>query len=171
MTLKTRLDCLKLCLLPGIRCGSSLQKQCFSSSVNGGIEQVNQKSPRGHDDDNELGKQTRYISDHSCVRLFGDWSNEHKSSLLENMVVFRDFIAESEEESILAEIGSYLKRMRYEFDHWDDVSIPNRLTCCFELNGCLTTRHYPLITNMVTFSRYRVQFLLYKSQKSEDTDD
>lgn len=38
------------------------------------------------------------------------------------MTVHQDFITDAEEKSILEEIEPYLKRMRYEFDHWDDVS-------------------------------------------------
>lgn len=41
---------------------------------------------------------------------------------LEGMTVHKDFITDAEEKSILDEIEPYLKRMRYEFDHWDDVS-------------------------------------------------
>uniref|UniRef100_A0A6P7H4J4 Alpha-ketoglutarate-dependent dioxygenase alkB homolog 7, mitochondrial-like n=1 Tax=Diabrotica virgifera virgifera TaxID=50390 RepID=A0A6P7H4J4_DIAVI len=37
------------------------------------------------------------------------------------MTVHNDFISEQEEKSVLDEIEPYLKRMRYEFDHWDDA--------------------------------------------------
>lgn len=42
-------------------------------------------------------------------------------TFLENMTVHRNFLSEADEKSILEEIEPYLKRMRYEFDHWDDV--------------------------------------------------
>lgn len=38
------------------------------------------------------------------------------------MLVYEDFLTESEEKTLLDEIEPYLKRLRYEFDHWDDVS-------------------------------------------------
>lgn len=37
------------------------------------------------------------------------------------MTVLEDFISEEEEQTLLQEIEPYLKRMRYEFDHWDDA--------------------------------------------------
>lgn len=37
------------------------------------------------------------------------------------MIVHKDFITSEEEQCILDEIEPYLKRMRYEIDHWDDV--------------------------------------------------
>lgn len=37
------------------------------------------------------------------------------------MTVLADFITEEEEQTLLQEIEPYLKRMRYEFDHWDDA--------------------------------------------------
>lgn len=42
------------------------------------------------------------------------------------MTVHNDFLSETEEKSILDEIEPYMKRLRYEFDHWDDVSFPNK---------------------------------------------
>lgn len=37
------------------------------------------------------------------------------------MIVHTDFITEAEEQSFIKELEPYLKRMRYEFDHWDDA--------------------------------------------------
>jgi hypothetical protein len=37
------------------------------------------------------------------------------------MIVKEDFLSEQEETSLLGEIEPYMKRLRYEFDHWDDV--------------------------------------------------
>ena len=33
-----------------------------------------------------------------------------------------DFVNAVEEEQLMAELTPKLKRMRYQFDHWDDVS-------------------------------------------------
>jgi alkylated DNA repair protein alkB family protein 7 len=47
------------------------------------------------------------------------------SSILEilkkTMIVTENFLTESEETSLLNEIEPYMKRLRYEYDHWDDV--------------------------------------------------
>lgn len=45
-------------------------------------------------------------------------------ALISSMTVHESFLSAEEEASILAEIEPYLKRMRYEFDHWDNVSRP-----------------------------------------------
>lgn len=37
------------------------------------------------------------------------------------MLVYKDFISVREEEALLNEIEPYLKRLRYETSHWDDV--------------------------------------------------
>lgn len=38
------------------------------------------------------------------------------------MKVYDNFLTETDEKNLFNEVESYLKRMRYEFDHWDDVS-------------------------------------------------
>ena len=42
--------------------------------------------------------------------------------MVKGMLVYEDFITEEEEMSLFEEVEPYLKRMRYEFDHWDNVS-------------------------------------------------
>lgn len=39
------------------------------------------------------------------------------------MALHTNFLTLNEEQSITGELEPYLKRMKYEFDHWDDVSI------------------------------------------------
>lgn len=39
------------------------------------------------------------------------------------MLIIEDFLTEPEEEALFAEVDPYMKRLRYEFDHWDDVSL------------------------------------------------
>lgn len=46
-----------------------------------------------------------------------------KGMLDNEMVVIDDFVSESEEKSILAEIEPYIARLRYEYSHWDDVRL------------------------------------------------
>lgn len=48
-------------------------------------------------------------------------SSKFQSDLLKSMTVYEGFLSEKEESSILNEIEPYLKKMRYEFDHWDDA--------------------------------------------------
>lgn len=44
-----------------------------------------------------------------------------KHEIVSNMLVHENFINEQEENSLLEEIEPYLKRMRYEFEHWDNA--------------------------------------------------
>ena len=41
--------------------------------------------------------------------------------LKKTMIVSENFLTESEEQSLLNEIEPYMKRLRYEYDHWDDA--------------------------------------------------
>ena len=42
--------------------------------------------------------------------------------LKDSFLLYEDFISPEEEDSILQEIEPYLNRLKYEFNHWDDVS-------------------------------------------------
>lgn len=46
-----------------------------------------------------------------------------RSAVLQHMRVLPDFVSEEEETALLAEVEPQLKRMRYEFDHWDNVRL------------------------------------------------
>ena len=39
-----------------------------------------------------------------------------------DLLVKEDFISPEEEASLLNEIEPYMKKLRYEYDHWDDVN-------------------------------------------------
>ncbi|CAH1991229.1 unnamed protein product [Acanthoscelides obtectus] len=41
--------------------------------------------------------------------------------LVSSMVVHNDFLNIEDEQSIMDEIDPYMKKLRYEFDHWDDA--------------------------------------------------
>lgn len=43
--------------------------------------------------------------------------------LKDDFIVYDDFITEEEENSIFQEIEPYLNRLKYEHNHWDDVSV------------------------------------------------
>ena len=40
-----------------------------------------------------------------------------------NLEVRENFISEEEESLLLKEVEPYLKRQKYQYDHWDDVSV------------------------------------------------
>lgn len=47
---------------------------------------------------------------------------EIRTVLEKDLILIEDFINEKEEESILSEIEPYVKKLRYEYDHWDQVN-------------------------------------------------
>ena len=40
-----------------------------------------------------------------------------------NLEVRENFVSEEEEVMLLKEVEPYLKRQKYQYDHWDDVSV------------------------------------------------
>ncbi|XP_033219512.1 alpha-ketoglutarate-dependent dioxygenase alkB homolog 7, mitochondrial [Belonocnema kinseyi] len=48
-------------------------------------------------------------------------SENWKKELHATMKIFPDFLTQQEEDSILKEMDPYLKRLRYEFSHWDNA--------------------------------------------------
>lgn len=57
--------------------------------------------------------------------FFGKWPQEEQQEFRLHMRIITDFISESEEKQLHEEIEPYMSRLRYEFDHWDDVSVSN----------------------------------------------
>lgn len=55
----------------------------------------------------------------------GNWPKDVKENFLNDLRVIEDFITEDEEASVIQEIEPYLKRMRYERDHWVIFKISN----------------------------------------------
>jgi alkylated DNA repair protein alkB homolog 7 len=51
----------------------------------------------------------------------GVWPHDVKQKFLKDMIVIDDFITPEDSFLLLTEIEPYLKRMRYERDHWDDA--------------------------------------------------
>jgi alkylated DNA repair protein alkB homolog 7 len=44
-----------------------------------------------------------------------------KKKFLADMIIIENFITPDDENALMEEIEPYLKRMRYERDHWDDA--------------------------------------------------
>lgn len=69
---------------------------------------------------------TSFTGDPNLVDITS-WNEEQEPELrravLADMQVYPDFITEKEENALLQELEPVLRRMRYEFDHWDNVSI------------------------------------------------
>lgn len=54
--------------------------------------------------------------------IFNENCNETvKKLILSNMLVYNDFLSVEDEQSLLQEINQFIKRQRYEYDHWDNA--------------------------------------------------
>ncbi|XP_045454366.1 alpha-ketoglutarate-dependent dioxygenase alkB homolog 7, mitochondrial [Melitaea cinxia] len=65
------------------------------------------------------------LADPNLVEILPSWKEDEevelRSAVLKQMRVLPNFITEEEEASLLGEVEPQLKRMRYEFDHWDNA--------------------------------------------------
>lgn len=61
------------------------------------------------------------IEESKCINFQGTWPSEDRANFLQHMTIIENFLSEDDENKLLNELEPYLKRMRYEFDHWDDV--------------------------------------------------
>ncbi|KAJ9579112.1 hypothetical protein L9F63_024781 [Diploptera punctata] len=50
-----------------------------------------------------------------------DFDDSAKVALARDMVIHEEFLSEEEEKSIFQEVEPYMKKLRYEFAHWDDA--------------------------------------------------
>ncbi|XP_073832378.1 alpha-ketoglutarate-dependent dioxygenase alkB homolog 7, mitochondrial [Musca autumnalis] len=66
-------------------------------------------------------KQQLKVNDNNLLEFKGEWTPANKEKFIRDMRVLVDFITEEEEAKLLEEIEPYMKRLRYEYDHWDDA--------------------------------------------------
>lgn len=61
-------------------------------------------------------------ADASAVFEFHNvWPAAVKTEFLRDMMLFEDFVSDTEEAALMVEVEQVTKRMRYEYDHWDDA--------------------------------------------------
>lgn len=92
---------------------------------------------------NNKAIQIRHISSANCLRrslepvleqnktstkvdsthfeFHGQWPAEEQQRFIKDLRLHTDFISAEEETQLLAEIEPYMKRLHYEYDHWDDA--------------------------------------------------
>lgn len=79
----------------------SLHHRCHSSKTQFNLTQLNDKN--------------RHFDFHE------KWPADVKNEFVQDMILIEDFISEEEEEHLFAETKKTMKRMRYQYDHWDDA--------------------------------------------------
>lgn len=55
------------------------------------------------------------------MEFYGNWPKDIKKQMITDMNILENFITQEEEDSLMEELESYLKRLHYEKDHWDDA--------------------------------------------------
>jgi len=61
------------------------------------------------------------LGNSDCFDFHDKFDTEQMGNVRSSMIIHRDFLSVEEEQSIFTEVQPYMKRLRYEFDHWDDV--------------------------------------------------
>ncbi|XP_055604036.1 alpha-ketoglutarate-dependent dioxygenase alkB homolog 7, mitochondrial [Uranotaenia lowii] len=108
------------------------------------LRKCHQKDPLAHnvDDRNSIITDQSFTTQ---ITFHGEWPADDRLKFQTDMTVIPNFITEAEEKSLLEELEPYLKRMRYEFDHWDDA-----------IHGYRETeRKHWFPTNRVVFDRLK----------------
>lgn len=98
---------IKFCLQPnrrGLFCGTP------NTSVN--KEQCS---------NNDLPPSGKSAASEVVFEFQNDWPANIRHELIRDMVLVEDFINEPEERLLMEEVEQVTKRMRYEYDHWDDA--------------------------------------------------
>lgn len=54
-------------------------------------------------------------------QFHSNYNDKLKSSFLKNLIIYPNFIDEKEELNLIEEITPKVRRMRYEYDHWDNA--------------------------------------------------
>lgn len=58
-------------------------------------------------------------SDH--FEFHHEWPTDVKNDIQRHMIVVEDFVTELEEVALCGEVQKAMRRMRYQYDHWDDA--------------------------------------------------
>ncbi|XP_037931647.1 alpha-ketoglutarate-dependent dioxygenase alkB homolog 7, mitochondrial-like [Teleopsis dalmanni] len=57
----------------------------------------------------------------NLIEFNGKWPTDEQKNFVKDLRIIKDFITEEEESKLFEEIEPYMKRLHYEFDHWDDA--------------------------------------------------
>lgn len=58
---------------------------------------------------------------YKLFEFHNEWPVDVKNTFLQDMILFENFVTEAEEENLCAESQKSMKRLRYQYDHWDDA--------------------------------------------------
>lgn len=88
--------------------------------------QTNKRNPLNEHRRHSSSAEQNLVSSKTCdsEQLFdfqNDWPTDERSKLIRDMQLTLDFITEPEEAQLQTEFDKVMKRMRYEYDHWDNA--------------------------------------------------
>lgn len=63
----------------------------------------------------------KHLESSDCFDFHDKFDAEQMKNVVSSMIIHSDFLSVEEEQSVFAEVQPYMKKLRYEFDHWDDV--------------------------------------------------
>lgn len=99
------IDCLKRC--------AQLSKRSVSKNVPLTTKSLEQCKKSGH--------EQALTSSSGNFLFYNEWSTGVQNEFMCDMTLVENFITETEEKSLIDELEQVFKRMRYEYDHWDDA--------------------------------------------------
>lgn len=67
---------------------------------------------------NNIGK---IQSKNDILEFHHEWPTGVKNEFQRHMIVIEDFVTENEELALCGEVQKAMRRMRYQYDHWDDA--------------------------------------------------
>lgn len=68
-----------------------------------------------------LAASSKPVDADQAFRFHSEWPLSIQQDFVRDMVIIEDFISVPEEQLLLYEIEQVTKRMRYEYDHWDNA--------------------------------------------------
>ncbi|XP_068223241.1 uncharacterized protein [Palaemon carinicauda] len=110
---RTQFQVLKCCLCSQTNEHSSHNPVHNSSSIVDNSTNVSKFKDSNFNVD--FSKETNYLHFHSSC------SPQTIEDVASSFQVVRDYLSTEEEEILMSEIEPHLKRLQYEFDHWDDA--------------------------------------------------
>lgn len=79
------------------------------------------------------------VNSNSDTKESSNGAKDWKVELYDTMKILSNFISEKEEDILVQEVDPYMKRLRYEYSHWDNVGTMSSIleflyVDCFEFS-------------------------------------
>lgn len=119
LTLRQQSNIVKI-LLKNVNQISSLKTNCSLIELKPLLKVISQYD-RGFTSRSKLNVTDQTDTQSQLFDFHEEWPVDIKNEILRDMILIENFVNETEEEQLLAEVLKAMKRMRYQYDHWDDA--------------------------------------------------